>query len=208
MLRLTAPTFLGSRLRRIEGPALPGPRWCRVVFGLDGGEQAVVAVRKDLAARDLRRVGNHRVEVLVGDPLKGSSGVLSSLGLSETSEQADQSRMLISRREDAQNDRAVGTSSHRLLLAAVVGSSVLLPGIAHLRLGAVLSGLAFLLVTAVLSAIQFAAPIIEPTARAALLSSVAFALGWLVSLVAARSAARLLRTGRTSHEINRRVEAR
>jgi len=76
----------------------------------------------------------------------------------------------------------------------VVAASLLLPGIAHLRLGAALSGLAFLLVTAVLSAIQFAAPVIEPTERAAFVSSIAFALGWLVSLVAARSAARLLRT--------------
>jgi hypothetical protein len=94
----------------------------------------------------------------------------------------------------AQKDRVAGTSSHPLVFAAVVAVSLLLPGIAHLRLGAALSGLAFLLVTAVLSAIQFAAPIIEPTARAALLSSIAFALGWLVSLAAARSAARLLRT--------------
>jgi len=94
----------------------------------------------------------------------------------------------------AQEDRVGGHSSHRLLLAAVVAASLLLPGIAHLRLGAALSGLAFLLVTAVLSAIQFAAPIVEPTAQAALFSGIAFALGWLVSLVAARSAARLLRT--------------
>jgi hypothetical protein len=119
----------------------------------------------------------------------------------------------------AQKDRVAGTSSHRLVVAAVVASSLLLPGIAHLRLGAVLSGFAFLLVTAVLSAIQFAAPIIEPTAQAALLSSIAFALGWLVSLVAARSAARLLHTGgkpranrllatHISHEINRRMAAR
>jgi hypothetical protein len=94
----------------------------------------------------------------------------------------------------AQNDPAAGTSPHPLVLAAVVAASLLLPGIAHLRLGAALSGLAFLLVTAALSTIQFAAPIVEPTARAALFSSIAFALGWLVSILAARSAARLLRT--------------
>jgi hypothetical protein len=93
-----------------------------------------------------------------------------------------------------QKDPAAVTSPHPLVLAAVVAASLLLPGIAHLRLGAALSGLAFLLVTAALGAIQFAAPIVEPTARAALLSSIAFALGWLVSLLAARSAARLLRT--------------
>ena len=76
----------------------------------------------------------------------------------------------------------------------VVGASLLVPGVAHLRLGAAVNGLAFLFVTAVLSTIQFGAPFVEPAARAALCSGVAFGLGWLVSLVAARSAARLVRT--------------
>jgi hypothetical protein len=78
-------------------------------------------------------------------------------------------------------------------MVAVVGASMLLPGIAHLRLGAALSGFTFLLVTGVLSVIQFAAPFVEPTARAALFSGIAFALGWPVSVAAARSAARLVR---------------
>lgn len=83
--------------------------------------------------------------------------------------------------------------SRRLLLVVVLAASLVLPGIAHLRLGAAASGLVFLIVTAALSAIQFGAPFVEPTEPAALFSGVAFALGGLVSLVAARSAARLVR---------------
>lgn len=79
------------------------------------------------------------------------------------------------------------------LVLVAVGASLLLPGIAHVRLGAVLSGAGFLLLTAVLSTIQFAAPFIERPAAAVILSGSAFAVGWLVSLVAARSAARLVR---------------
>lgn len=94
----------------------------------------------------------------------------------------------------AQADGAAREPTGRLLvMVAVVGASMLLPGIVHLRLGAALSGCIFLLVTGVLSVIQFAAPFVEPTARAALLSGIAFALGWLVSVAAARSAARLMR---------------
>ena len=84
--------------------------------------------------------------------------------------------------------------SRRLLLVAVIAASLVLPGIAHLRLGAAVSGVVFLLVTGALAAIQFGAPFVEPAAQAALFSGIAFALGWLVSLVAARSAARLVRT--------------
>jgi hypothetical protein len=84
------------------------------------------------------------------------------------------------------------TSRSFLIMAIVIGASLLLPGIAHLRLGAALSGFVFLLVTGLLSAVQFAAPFLEPTARAALFSGIAFGLGWLVSLLAARSAARLV----------------
>jgi hypothetical protein len=83
--------------------------------------------------------------------------------------------------------------SRPLLLLAVVAASLVLPGIAHLRLGAAVSGLIFLLLTLALSAIQFAAPFFERPSVAVLFSGSAFAVGWLVSLVAARSAARLVR---------------
>jgi len=82
--------------------------------------------------------------------------------------------------------------SRFLLLLVVVAASLLLPGVAHLRLGAAFTGLGFLLLTAVLSTIQFAAPFIERPSIAVVYSGSAFAVGWLVSLVAARSAARLL----------------
>ena len=83
--------------------------------------------------------------------------------------------------------------SRTLLLLAVVGGSLLLPGIAHLRLGAALSGLAFLLAAAALTAIQFAAPFMERPELAVAFSGSAFAIGCVVSLVAARSAARLVK---------------
>jgi hypothetical protein len=83
--------------------------------------------------------------------------------------------------------------SRSLPLLAVVAASLVLPGVAHLRLGAAVSGLVFLLLTAVLSAIQFAAPFVERPSVAVVFSGSAFAVGWLVSLVAARSAARLVR---------------
>ena len=81
----------------------------------------------------------------------------------------------------------------RRVLVLVVTASVLIPGVAHLRLGAVWDGLVYLAVVGLLSAAQFGAPFVEPTTRAAaLLAGVAFGLGWLLSLVAARSAARLV----------------
>jgi hypothetical protein len=79
-----------------------------------------------------------------------------------------------------------------LLLLVVIAASLLLPGIAHLRLGAAVTGLVFLLLTAVLSAVQFASPFVERPSIAIVSSGSAFAVGWLVSLVAARSAARLV----------------
>ena len=83
--------------------------------------------------------------------------------------------------------------SRRVVLVATLAVTLVLPGIAHIRLGAAASGLAFLVVAAGLSAIQFGAPFVEPNGRAAIFSGLAFALGWLVSLVAARSVARLVR---------------
>jgi hypothetical protein len=83
--------------------------------------------------------------------------------------------------------------SRSLPLLVVVAASLVLPGIAHLRLGAAVSGLVFLVLTAVLSAIQFAAPFVERPSVAVVFSGSAFAVGWLVSVVAARSAARLVR---------------
>jgi hypothetical protein len=73
-----------------------------------------------------------------------------------------------------------------------VGASLLLPGIAHLRFRAVVDGLVFLSLTALLSAIQFAAPFVERPPVAIVLSGSAFGLGWIVSVAAARSAARLV----------------
>lgn len=78
------------------------------------------------------------------------------------------------------------------LLLIAVAASLVLPGIAHLRLGAAVSGLLFLLVTAVLSAVEFAAPFLERPSVAVTFSGSAFALGCVVSVVAARSAARLV----------------
>ena len=80
----------------------------------------------------------------------------------------------------------------RLIRLVVIGISLILPGIAHIRLGAVVTGAAFLLLTALLSAVQFGVPFIDPTPDGALFSGAAFALGWLVSVAAARSAARLI----------------
>ncbi len=86
----------------------------------------------------------------------------------------------------------VSTRSRSPLLLLAVGVSLLVPGLAHLRLGAAVSGLLFLLLTAALSAVQFAAPFVERPSTAVLYSGSAFALGCVVSLLAARSAARLV----------------
>jgi hypothetical protein len=84
--------------------------------------------------------------------------------------------------------------SRRALVLAAVAASALVPGLVHLRLGAVGEGLFYLFLLALLNAAQFGAPFLEPDpARAALLAGVAFALGWPLSLVAARSAVRLVR---------------
>ena len=85
--------------------------------------------------------------------------------------------------------------SHRsrsLLPLLAVAASLVLPGVAHLRLGAAVSGLSFLLVTALLSAVQFTAPLLERPSIAVACSGSAFALGCVVSVLAARSAARLV----------------
>jgi len=79
--------------------------------------------------------------------------------------------------------------SRSLLLLAAVAASLLLPGVAHLRLGAAARGLVFLCLTAMLSAVQFAAPFLERPSIAVVYSGSAFAVGCLVSVVAARSAA-------------------
>ena len=84
-------------------------------------------------------------------------------------------------------------SSRSPLLLVAVGASLLLPGIAHLRSGAAVNGLVFLLLTAVLSAVQFAAPLVERPSIAVGFSASAFALGCVLSVMAARSAARLVR---------------
>jgi len=90
---------------------------------------------------------------------------------------------------------ASGTARRgRVVVAVTVAVSVLVPGLAHLRLGAVADGVAYLLLFGVLSAVQIAAPLAERPASAALHASLAFGLGWVVSLQAARSAVRLVRS--------------
>jgi len=54
--------------RTNEGPAPPGPLDTASVVELRDGDD--VAVRNDLAARDVRSTGNHRGEVLIVDPLR------------------------------------------------------------------------------------------------------------------------------------------
>jgi hypothetical protein len=81
----------------------------------------------------------------------------------------------------------------RLLFLALVVASALVPGVVHLRLGAVFDGLVYLTLLVVLNCAQFGAPFLEPsTSGAALLAGVAFALGFPLSILAARSAARLV----------------
>ena len=81
-------------------------------------------------------------------------------------------------------------SRRLVLLAAAV--SALVPGAAHLRLGAIAEGIVYLVVLGALNAAQFGAPFLLPTAgAAALVAGAAFALGFPLSAVAARSAVRL-----------------
>jgi hypothetical protein len=81
----------------------------------------------------------------------------------------------------------------RLLVVAAVVVSALIPGAAHLRLGALWNGLTYLGMAAALTAAQVAAPILDAhPAQAALVSGTAFALGWVVSAFAARSATQLI----------------
>jgi hypothetical protein len=61
--------FVRETDRAKRDPAVPGPSMTRSTVGLNERRDAV-AVRNDLAARDLRRVRNQRVEVLVADPLR------------------------------------------------------------------------------------------------------------------------------------------
>jgi hypothetical protein len=87
-----------------------------------------------------------------------------------------------------------GSARSRPFVVAAVAASALLPGTAHLRLGAVPDGLVYLAALAVVNAAQFGAPFLEPTAQAAAtLAGLAFVLGLILSVVAARSAARLAR---------------
>jgi len=87
-----------------------------------------------------------------------------------------------------------------LFFLFVCAASFMLPGIAHLRLGAARVGLAYLAVVLMLSTVQFGAPFVERPAEAALFVSVAFTLGWVVSLVATRSAVRLVRARSSVHQ--------
>src|SRR4029453_1763801 len=75
---------------RREGPAPPGPLDdAEVRVRLNEGGDAV-AVRNDLAARDPRRVRNHRVEVLVADPLRDEGlGLVGLLGGLEETERGE-----------------------------------------------------------------------------------------------------------------------
>ena len=80
----------------------------------------------------------------------------------------------------------------RLTVFGVVAISALIPGAVHFRLGALWGGLTYLGAAALLTAVQVAAPIFERPALAALVSGTAFGLGWVVSALAARSAAQLV----------------
>lgn len=82
--------------------------------------------------------------------------------------------------------------TRRRPVAVVVCCSALLPGAAHLRLGAFGDGLGYLSVVGLLNLVQFGAPCVETPAAAAASSGTAFALGWVISALAARSAARLV----------------
>jgi hypothetical protein len=87
-----------------------------------------------------------------------------------------------------------------LVFLIVCAASFMLPGVAHLRLGAARAGLVYLAVVLMLSTVQFGAPFVERPAEAALAVSVAFTLGWVVSLVATRSAVRLVRARSGVHQ--------
>jgi len=81
LIALRLAERLGAALKR--GPGVSRALlMTRSTLELGDGEHAV-AVSNDLAAGDLRRVGNRRVEVLVGDPprddLRGLVGLLGRL---------------------------------------------------------------------------------------------------------------------------------
>lgn len=80
-----------------------------------------------------------------------------------------------------------------ITILLVIAVSALVPGAAHLRLGSLTGGVAYLGSAALLTGVQVAAPIVDASAaQAALISGTAFALGWVLSALAARSAARLV----------------
>jgi hypothetical protein len=86
-----------------------------------------------------------------------------------------------------------GGNRRRLTVLLVLAVSVLVPGAAHLRLGALSGGIAYMGSAAALTAVQVLAPLVDAhAAQAALVSGTAFALGWVVSAHAARSASRLV----------------
>src|SRR4051812_15327580 len=68
-------------VNELRAQQLPGPRLCRNAAGL----RVAVAVSDELAARDLRRVRDDRVEMLVNEPLGDERRRLVSLrgGLEE-----------------------------------------------------------------------------------------------------------------------------
>ena len=91
------------------------------------------------------------------------------------------------------NGVSVGRGGAQQQLSGVGRLGFLVPGIAHLRLGAARTGLLYLFVVAGLSTVQFGAPFFESPAKAALAVSLSFGLGWVVSVLATRSTVRLLR---------------
>ncbi|MGH3048922.1 MAG: hypothetical protein ACRDLK_02110 [Gaiellaceae bacterium] len=88
--------------------------------------------------------------------------------------------------------RAAPQLGSRRMVLIVAAVSALVPGIVHLRLGAVADGIVFLAVLALLNAAQFGAPFLDPdAATSGVVVAAAFALGFPLSALAARSAARL-----------------
>lgn len=81
----------------------------------------------------------------------------------------------------------------RVTVLLVIAVSALVPGVVHLRLGALTGGIAYMGSAAALTAVQVLAPLMDAhAAQAALVSGTAFGLGWVISALAARSASRLV----------------
>src|SRR5436190_22443980 len=87
----------------------------RSTVGLNEGGDAV-AVRNDLAARDLRRVRNHGVEVLVADPLRDEGlGLVGLLGGLEETKRAEDAVASLDQEETAETGELAKLRDERLV---------------------------------------------------------------------------------------------